>query len=301
MENPYYNLNPISDPTMFIGRTDLLSRVFSAITHKQCISLVGSPRIGKSSVLMQIQRSESQQQFNYSASRHVLVYVDFQRLRQKTCKYFFTQVSTNLIDACKRLLEVRFATEDGDDKFVYILDQFEKQEIHPVLLMDNFDDIVKNKEFDSDFFAFLRSLASIKLVTYVAASLRPLSDLSPLYEQESSPFFNIFERRKVGPLTLDEAQTLIMLSSQHGGCPFTEEEVKHVLKLSGRHPFFIQRVCFFHFEEKSSHDITQLDWDYIQRQAYDDLSTHFTQIWKSFLDVKQQELLREKAQQEDIK
>src|ERR1700682_5130889 len=132
MENPYYNLNPISDPSMFIGRTDLLSRVFSDITHQQCISLIGVPRIGKSSVLMQIQRSESQQRFNYAVSRHVLEYIDFQRLRQKTCKYFFTQVSGNLINACKRSLKVRVATEDGEDKFVHTLEQLKKQEFHPV-------------------------------------------------------------------------------------------------------------------------------------------------------------------------
>ncbi len=49
--NPYGHLTAIRNPKLFVGRTHELRRLYAAIADQQCISIVGTRRIGKSSIL----------------------------------------------------------------------------------------------------------------------------------------------------------------------------------------------------------------------------------------------------------
>ena len=51
LSNPSQYMNAVHRPEMFFGRSRVLRRLYSAIVSQQCISLVGSGHIGKSSVL----------------------------------------------------------------------------------------------------------------------------------------------------------------------------------------------------------------------------------------------------------
>src|SRR6185437_6530085 len=80
-------------------------------------------------------------------------------------------------------------------------------------------------------------------------------------------------------------------------CPFTEEEADWILKLSGRHPFFIQRVCYHLFEEKSLH--REVNKRRAAKQAYDELFPHFEYLWNE-TNPEQHTLLMEEAQRKGV-
>ncbi len=183
----------------------------------------------------------------------------------------------------------------GEDEFSSILDQIEAQGFFPVLLLDAFDKVTLNEQFDAEFFEFLRAHASRGLVSYVTASI------APLYEVchrgiSGSPFFNIFYNYKLEALTPEEARELIITPSLNAGMPFTNTEVELILRLAGRHPFFIQRVCYLLWEAKLLQTAGKIDMQHLKSQAYEELLPVFSDIWEQ-LSEPNQKLLQDEAQQ----
>jgi hypothetical protein len=80
---------------------------------------------------------------------------------------------------------------------------------------------------------------------------------------------------------------------------FSDEEVAQILSLSGRHPFFIQRVAHFLFQEKLQQNGQRLRK--FRQEAYEDLLPHFKDIWEKSLDTQQREYLREEAHWKHVK
>jgi hypothetical protein len=159
--------------------------------------------------------------------------------------------------------------------------------------MDAFDNITRNKKFDPEFFSFLRACATAGKVSYVTASRAPLYEVCHNAIKES-PFFNIFSTRYLGPLTQDEARNLILVPSREAGYPFIEAEAEWVLTLAGKHPFFVQRVCYMLFEEKSLQNDDEIDLDSVRVQAYNELRPHFEGMWER-LDEKRQLQLKDEV------
>jgi hypothetical protein len=79
--------------------------------------------------------------------------------------------------------------------------------------------------------------------------------------------------------------------AQRASCPFTEFEVKWILILAGQHPFFVQRVCYFLFEEKCSRQGDEIDLNKVENLIYNALVASFEHMWSHF-SHEQQELLK---------
>ena len=195
----------------------------------------------------------------------------------KTSEDFLRTVSERIVAQSDGKLELP-DEELGAAVFSTILQQAVQQGFHTVLLMDSFDNIVKNKSFDPEFFRFFRSSANVKEVSYVTTSIAPLRRICHDAIVDS-PFFNLFYIYHLEALTSVEAQQLVQIPSRLAGCPFTDAETTWVLSLAGHHPFFIQRVCFFLFEEKIAGGETP-NLNKVKGQVYNDLLPHFNHIWE---------------------
>ncbi|QBD80390.1 hypothetical protein EPA93_32230 [Ktedonosporobacter rubrisoli] len=291
--NPYYDLAAVRDPKMFFGRSHLLRRLYSATTNRQSVSLVGPRHIGKSSVLKCMQVPEIYARFGYDLSHTLLVLLDLREYLQKNCDDFFNAVSKQVVIQAHKQLPLSLEGIGGEDEFVLLLDQIQERGFHLVLLMDAFDNIIRNKEFNLEFFAFLRALATMGKVSYVTASLAPLYEVCHS-AIEGSPFFNIFSTFSLESLLEDEARDLITQPARRAGLSFSQEEVDWILKQAGRHPFFIQRMCHFLFEEKCLYSSEKVDLHRARSQAYNDLQPHFEYTWER-LSEQQHELLKNEA------
>ncbi len=293
-ENPYYDITVVRDIDMFFGREQVLRKLFATIAKQQSFSLIGSLHIGKSSVLQYACRPEIQQRFHYNWAHHIFVFVDLREY--KTDIQFFESVSQQILLHCREVLDLPFLSTklDGDQSRIFssILEQIQTHGFRLILLMDAIDSITRNQSFKPDFFTFLRGLATMGKVSYVTGSMSPLYD--NCHEAiKTSPFFNIFLTHRLEALTQDEARELIVVPAQRAGILFSEQEIQWVLVQAGRHPFFIQRVCHYLFEEKYASQ--PLDLPHVGAQAYKDLLPHFQYTWQC-LSEREQELLMHKVQ-----
>ncbi len=293
LKNPYLILHPINDPRMFFGPFAVLRTICSIVASHQSVALVGSRHSGKTTLLRCLSQPAIQASFEeYDFSRHLFVYLDVRNCLRKTSEGFLDFMCEEIITASRGRIELS-SPKVAEDRFMDILRQVKEQGLHTVMLLDVFDDIARSKAFDPEFFMFLRAQANIGLVSYVTASIQPL-ELICHHDLQGSPFFTIFAKLRIKPLTQAEARDLIMLPSQRADCPFTEEECVWILKLAGRHPFFILRVCYFLFEEKSRRAPSEVNRKRVINQAYRDLQPHFKYLWEG-LNEQEQGALKEKA------
>lgn len=297
-QNPYFNKAAIRNAEMFFGRTNLLRRFYETLSHRQSISLIGPRQIGKSSFLRCACLSEIQARFDFDLSRHIFVPLDLREFLYKTSDDFFHNVSQEIILQSRRLLNFTLhSTASGDAEFSSVLNQIEEHEFFPVLLLDSFDTITLNEHFGPEFLSFLRAYATAGKVSYVTASIAPLKEVCHR-GIVGSPFFNIFYAYTLDALTDEEALELIGVPAQKAGMPFTDEEVEWISRYAGRHPFFIQRVCYILFEGKQQANDGEVNPLNIRKLAYKDLLPHFADLWEH-LSQEQRSLLQDEAQQKD--
>jgi hypothetical protein len=296
--NPYFHMATIRTTNMFFGRRNLLRRFYEAIVNHQSVSLVGPRHIGKSSFLWCVGLPEIQEQFPFDLRRHIFVPLDLREYLYKTSNDFFQNVSKEIILQSRKIPDLTLKTKGrGEEAFSFILDRIEEQGFYPVLLLDAFDNVTLNKQFGPEFFSFLRAHATMGQVSYVTATIAPLYELCHRGIVDS-PFFNIFYNYTLEALTQEEAQELIRVPAQKAGIPFTEEEVAWVVKMAGRHPFFIQRVSHILLDEKMQREKCEVDMQLVRNLAYKDLKPHFQDTWDR-LTEEQQALLTDEAQQKD--
>lgn len=293
--NPFFNLAMIRNAKMFFGRTDLLQHFYDAIENRQSVSLLGSHHIGKSSFLWCAALPEIQAHFLVDLSHHIFVFLDLREYLHKTSEDFFHRVSKEVISQSAKVAELHMHIEGtGEDAFSSVLDQLAEHGYFPVLLLDAFDNLTRNKHFGPEFLAFLRAHASMGLVSYVTASTAPLYEVCH-HDIADSPFFNIFYTYTLEAMTPEEAGELINVPAREAGLPFTDMEVVLLRKLAGRHPFFIQRVCYALFREKLMHSDGEIDVPHLKQVVYKDLQPHFQDTWDR-LSEEQQKLLLDEAQ-----
>ena len=293
--NPYFDYTIVRDPAMFFGREDELSELYEAGHRLQSISLVGLRHIGKSSIFKYMELPEVQARFVHDQlHERIFIFIDLRDYLRKNREDFFTSVCEQIFSHARRLIsDIKLPPKNGEDKLSELLEQIENARFHPVLLMDAFDKVTSNAEFDPDFFSFLRSLATRGRVSYITASRRELYEMS--HEKiMTSPFFDIFTTCKIGPLTQEAAMQLITEPAEHADCSFALEEVDWILDQAGRHPFFLQVTCRFLFDEKCRSDGHPIDMKRVQERVYNELLPHFAQVWGD-LSEEQQKVVKQEV------
>lgn len=293
--NPYSQTAALHRSDMFFGRQDSLEHLCAAIMDEQSVAVIGSRRIGKSSLLTCLCLPDIQQRVRRLLDHHLLVLLDLEEHLQKTPDDFFALISEHLLTQSQGKLQLSLPQGSEGDRFSQLLHQIKTQGYHPVLLLDEFDAIVRNTLFHPDFFSFLRAQANAGKVSYITASLASLDQICHS-DIVGSPFFNIFSHHYLGPLTKEAAIELVTGPSEAAGRPFTETEVQFVLKVAGCHPFFLQRACYFLFQYKIQF-AQAFDQKHLAKLIYTELLPHFTYAWDHLPPEGQEQMKREAVRQ----
>jgi hypothetical protein len=116
-----------------------------------------------------------------------------------------------------------------------------RRDIRPVLCLDHFEELLqRDREFTSDFFVDLRGVAQAGLMLLMA-SRKTLSELIPWYSR-TSPFFNIFEILRLGPLPREAIKE--MLESECSDVPpFTAQEKETLVRFANGYPGALREAC----------------------------------------------------------
>ena len=291
MSNPYVSRGPVRDPAMFFGREHELNEVAAFLRGNQSVSIVGSRKIGKTSLLFHLMRPTAGLGLDET---FLFVYLDCEVLGEGSHEEIFGQFAVEIAEALhERGLPPEPALEEATDKpgrlaFERAVRRLNQRNLRLILLLDEFERLSTNPNLDVNFFNALRSAAGRYHLAYVTASARPLIQLTYSGKSQeilSSPFFNIFAPLFLGLLSEAEARQLIRQPSQASGTPLTPEVENFIYELVGGHPLALQVACFHSLDHPD-------DTEAIEQHTMQELAAHFQYYWHN-LTLAEQATLRQ--------
>lgn len=273
-QNPYQVSRPITDPDDLFGRKTEFDLIYQMLLSGESVNIMGPRRIGKSSFLRMLPQLSIQQRVLDKPvfdEQTMFVFVDMESQKTATPLQFFTRLVKQFN---QNGLNITTEVHSYDD-FEASLEQLTLNHKRLIILLDEFDCVAQNKEFDVLFYDMLRYYQQQYAILYAVASSKRVKELckSPV---ASSPFFNIFRFLRLGLLTEDAANDLICKDD-------SLSLYLHFVKLiAGQHPFFISQLCFylFYFQQRQAEmppeEIRQEAVQRFLEEAFD----HFAYYWE---------------------
>jgi tetratricopeptide (TPR) repeat protein len=244
--NPYIAGRAVGQGRGFCGREDILRLIETRLRtpEQSAVVLYGQRRIGKTSILLQLQRRLPSPPF-------VPVYFDLMDRARQQLGQVLADVAATLADAV-RMPPPDPARFDNGGRF------FRKEFLpalyaalgpgrNPVLLLDEFDvlDLALNEQITETaaahtFFPYLRQLLEgeprLKFVFVVG---RRVEDLSIIVKS----LFKTTTSQRVSVLEDDTARELVRTAHRQGTLGMSQPVVNRVLELTAGHPYLTQLVC----------------------------------------------------------
>lgn len=311
LENPFFNRQRIIDPAFFSGRVQAVEQLYSAIITKQSRSIVGERKLGKSSILTHISCPTTLRQHGLDPAKFVFIYIDLEGMANITYSEFWPELLDRIEGALPTeetylremtntladLLEVRFM------QVRRLLRRIERAGLTLVFMMDEFESLATNADFNASFYGELRSLAGELGVVYLTCSKRSLYDLT--YQNSdtlSSPFFNIFSELQMGLMPRPEAiQLLHHLNNLADADPFTDPQIDFLLDLAGPHPFFLQVAgAYLYAGRNEGLTGTQL-LTQVERRFRAEAEDHYRYLWDQLSVLEQDALMHLNTADPDVK
>jgi hypothetical protein len=290
MATPFTYGNPISDSARFFGRHREVEQIFSRLRNVEfeSSSLVGERRIGKTSLLNYVAHPEIRSAHGLDPDKYLFVYVDLQMLDKDTTPTRLWQRLLRQMARCCYDTEVKQALEElrhvqAIDNFALadLFDSVDEKDQYIVFLLDEFENVTENENFDPAFFYGLRSLAIHHNLALITSSLHELIELCHSAEIRSSPFFNIFANINVRLLTEAEAQDLVSSPLNGTGVSFTEGEDNTIFHIAGYHPYFLQAACSFLFDAYAMNLGPDERLTFLHKAFLGEATPHLAHYWKN--------------------
>ena len=253
--NPFHYGKPVTDPDHFFGRRREIEQIVTRLQNVSCesSSIVGERRIGKTSLLQRFLSPAALERHGFT-SEYVFVYLSFEGFSHITPTRFWQWVLEEMEPKIKdeqlrgQIAALRQA--DAIDLFEVrrLFDHLTRKGLRVVPLFDEFEYVIRNKNFDTDFYGGLRHLATNYNLALVTSSSRELIYYCHSAEIAGSPFFNIFANITLKPFTHEEACLLIKEYLEGTPVSFSRDDMVWILHLAGCHPYFLQIAGFFLFD-----------------------------------------------------
>ena len=234
---------PIIHCRQFFGRENELKRIFGVLNRipLQNIAIIGLQRSGKTSLLHYLKHitSASKQQLRpdqrtdwlKQPEHYKWVFVDFQDARmgrqEWLLRYMLTELGMPLPDRC--------------DLIGFMETVSHNLRFPAIILMDEIGAALESTELDQRFWWSMRSLGTNQTggkLAFILTSNQSPDQQASAYGKPS-PFFNIFQRLDLGPLTEPAARELIASSPMR----FDAGETAWIINESGRWPALLQILC----------------------------------------------------------
>ena len=292
--NPFFNRQRISDPTYFYGREREVEALYSAIVTRQCRSIVGERKLGKSSLLTQLSCPTNLRAHGLDPDKYIFLYIDLEGMSNISYDEFWPEVMDLLELAMpasqeglrKMAAEMAMSAEVRFTQVRRLLRRLEREGLVLVMMLDEFESLARNPAFEASFYGELRSLAGELGVVHLTVSKQSLYELTYQHEDTlSSPFFNIFSEERLNLLPEEEAKGLLQhLATRHGGAPFPADSIKRMVEMAGTHPFFLQ-VAGNYFYQHNGADAAELDK--LEKRFKAEAEDHFRYLWSQLRDDEQ--------------
>lgn len=282
--NPFFNRADIRDPAYFFGRQQVLSDVLSLLANGQSVAVVGSTKIGKSSLLAHIARESTLRDQKLHPDEFRFARLSFGGLEKLEQETFFGLLLDTLISQNRDRISTEW--EHGRalafTDVVWKLDEVTRDGAKVVFLFDEFELSAHNPNFDLGFLAALRSLAGELDVAFVTSTQRYLHEEQLTKQFLGSPFYNILQTVPMGLFTPEEATEMVAALSSRAGVDMAHC-AERMQATAGRHPYFLQVLGYYLFDQLSSGaPLDDQVWGTAIRKFTEEAQAHFEAIW-SFL------------------
>lgn len=301
MSNPYNYNSPVQDREDFFGRSAVISKIYSRIgaDRPQSISLVGDPKIGKSSLLWYLAQPETRRSCLNNPESYIYFYIPVVDKGDLNFQNFSESFWNIILRDIDQYLPLEDKTPSYD-LFKKIVERLTQNQKKIILFFDDFHLTTQNESFPLEFFSFLRSLANNYNMAFVTTSYLDLQQLCVSKEVEESPFFNIFTNLTLKPFEESEAFQLIEDPAQKQGINLSENRDR-IYKTANTFPHPLQLACSLFFDFKSNHQRGAEDaYKDFESIFYDKAQDYFENIWSKFND-EQRFVLKEVLSSSKIK
>lgn len=196
MENPYQNRKTIKNSDEFWERKKEISRIFALISdaaEPHSISIVGERKSGKSSLFHFVKNEATRKEYLKDFDDYIFVCLELSAFLDYDTERFCEMLLKELSSAASEEIPSSFTNiYEKLEKFIEILSSKGKKII---IMLDEFDSVLKIPAFNSDSLDYFRSLSSgypLSFITFSRVSIRELENNLREEIETSSPFFNIF-------------------------------------------------------------------------------------------------------------
>ena len=297
--NPFFHRAAITDPRYFFGRAGAVRDVLSLLANGQSVSIIGSTKIGKSSLTANVSHESSLRAHGLDPSHHVFAHMSFGGLEKIDREQFFALMLSTLASQNPNAAPAEWC-EFQRLEFTDLLPKLQRltqHDVHTTFVFDEFEFSARNPDFDMSFLSALRSLASEMAVSFITASQRHLHEEQLTKQFLGSPFYNILQSVPVGLMAESEASEMVLELAAREGVDMADcLEPMH--DLAGLHPYFLQVLAYYLFEERTAHEtLDDASWQRAAQRFSDETTQHFEAIW-AFLWDEEKAALGHVAQQE---
>ncbi|PIE33755.1 hypothetical protein CSA56_10545 [candidate division KSB3 bacterium] len=239
--NPYIAGNPVSGEKKFIGRRDVLRHVKQMLhnPHTNAIVLYGQRRIGKTSVLLNIEHALNIQ------GQYIPVYVDLQGEAAFPLGEILYRIAQSIsvltdiplpgpeaFDADGIFFRVTFvpavAKMSGGKQLVFLFDEFD------------FLDTPWQKHLRTSFLPYLQEWMRIEDTTQFVFGFGRRPDE---FSQETLATFKALRSRRISYMDRNDSIRVIRQSEETESLEWEDEAVEWVWYWTQGHPFFTQLLC----------------------------------------------------------
>jgi len=259
-KNPFC-LEPIKVLAQFFGREKETRRVLGFLHRRQCVSIVGPARIGKTSFLSHVahpfvrakHRLAEEQIFVHFDSRSLVNLHEgqcFLYIREEAIRQIKNAVTIDKVVGIRLERTVREAgSATAHFGLRTLFRSAQAYGLKFVIVLDSLDALNQNPFLEADFFSALRSLHTNYDMAYLVASQSPLDRLERICpEGPGSPFFNIFQQIPIGPFTEEESCQLVVTLLNSVGAKPPEPIIGCILELGYNEPHRLQRAGYVAFQ-----------------------------------------------------
>jgi hypothetical protein len=284
--NPYRFPSPIKEPHLFFGRDQQLRDILESIDRRECVSIVGERRAGKTSLMYQALQPYVWDRY-IQDQRCLAVHLNAETLPQNE-EGFFREVLQALDDQYPGLLAAPTAGPPYQRAMRRALESLRPRRL--ALFIDEFECISQCEAFSPNFFVFLRGLSFDYDISFIISTRTRLFECCS-HEVVTSPFPNIFKTVHLGPFSRDEFDTFIERTSSISGCPMGQVQ-EQIEQLAGRFPFLMQMACWHYFRAwEGRGDFTNGVHELVRQRFYDEAHPHFAAVWRKYLSDEERSVI----------
>jgi len=308
ISNPFIYGSPVQ-PKKFIGRKQYIQHIMDRLTSGQSSAITGYPHIGKTSLLLYIEKKYNKKKFS-GFNKHFFKYLDCQSLHSvetqtgfwtlalepineflrsissKKLKSLKKSNSSEKLQLLKKTYQLAIKNKFGTFELEQLFKKLQENKFKFVLILDEFDELLTHPVFHSvEFYGSLRFLASglPGFVILIAArkNLVRLAEKIRINPAGGSDFLNIFIDFDLGAFTENAMVDLFKLGNKQ----FDESDKDYIETVSGRHPYLAQAAAATLLNAKIESMYRVECYKTAGHELHNQTKHHFAEFWRCLPDA----------------